>query len=432
MPARGRRPRPPRARATSSVRAGSRRAACSRSASWRCSASGRGSGWCRSLPSSSCSRRPRRSRSTTSRAGPGRRSSRSRSRSRSAPSGRRRRPGAIGAIPGRTRARGPAEPAPPARRRVAERWIRERQEADGSWGGIQPPWVWGIIALAALGHGLDDPTLGKAVEGWRGLHGRGRRAAEARGVPVARLGHRARAARAPRVRRVPTTTAQLVRAGEYLLSEEVRVKGDWAIRRPDLAPGGWAFEYENDNYPDVDDTAVLPLALHGMGIGEEGRDRARRSTGSSACSRATAAGARSTSTTRAMWLYKIPFCDFGKVTDEPSADVTAHSLETLGDARRPPRRGGARRRVAPLRAGGRRLVVRPLGRQPPLRHGRGAAGPRGMRDPARPPLDAPRRRLARLRAAGERRLRRGHPLLRRSRAGAAARISRRRRRRLGR
>src|SRR3954451_19497583 len=70
---------------------------------------------------------------------------------------------AIGSIPHRTR----ASRRPNALRRHALRtavqWIRERQEADGSWGGIQPPWVWGIIALSALGNGLDDPTLRKAV-----------------------------------------------------------------------------------------------------------------------------------------------------------------------------------------------------------------------------------------------------------------------------
>src|SRR6266851_4746726 len=113
-----------------------------------------------------------------------------------------------------------------ARRRraiaVAEEWIRARQEADGSWGGIQPPWVWSIIALAALGNGLDDPTVAKAIEGWNGL-----------------------------------------------LREEVTVKGDWAIRKPGLAPGGWAFEYENNLYPDVDDTAVVALTLHELGIGDD-------------------------------------------------------------------------------------------------------------------------------------------------------------------
>ena len=182
------------------------------------------------------------------------------------------------------------------RSQVAERWIRERQEADGSWGGIQPPWVWGIIALAALGYGLDDPTLAQGRRGLAGLHGRRRRPAAARGVPVAGLGHRARGARPARLRRARRPSQALRKAGDYLLREEVTVKGDWAIRAPDLAPGGWAFEFENDCYPDIDDAAVVALALRELGIGDDA-DRARRSSGSSACSRATAAGAPSTSTT---------------------------------------------------------------------------------------------------------------------------------------
>jgi squalene-hopene/tetraprenyl-beta-curcumene cyclase len=234
----------------------------------------------------------------------------------------------IGALPGRTRA--PGRPNLLRRRAVAaaERWIRERQEADGSWGGIQPPWVWGIIALAALGHGLDDPTLGKAVEGWEGfmVEDGERVRPEACQSPVWDTGLALLALRACGI---PADHRQLVRAGEYLLSEEVRVKGDWAIRRPDLAPGGWAFEYENDNYPDVDDTAVLPLALHGMGIGEEEAIARGVDWLVGMQSRDGGWGAFDVDN-KAMWLYKIPFCDFGKVTDEPSADVTAHSLELLG------------------------------------------------------------------------------------------------------
>jgi squalene-hopene/tetraprenyl-beta-curcumene cyclase len=235
---------------------------------------------------------------------------------------------AIGAIPGKTRPAG--RPSRVRRRAVAaaERWIRERQEADGSWGGIQPPWVWGIVALAALGHGLDDPTLGPAVEGWRGfMVDEGERLRpEACQSPVWDTGLALLALRACRV---PDAHPQLVRAGEYLLSQEVSVKGDWAVRRRDLAPGGWAFEYENDNYPDVDDTAVIPLALHGMGIGEEEPIRRGLDWLAGMQSRGGGWGAFDVDNS-AMWLYRIPFCDFGKVTDEPSADVTAHSIETLG------------------------------------------------------------------------------------------------------
>jgi squalene-hopene/tetraprenyl-beta-curcumene cyclase len=235
---------------------------------------------------------------------------------------------AIGAIAGRTRR--PGRPNALRRRAVAvaERWIRERQEADGSWGGIQPPWVWGIIALAGLGYGLDDPTLGKAVEGWRGfmVEDGERLRPEACQSPVWDTGLALLALRACGV---PDDHPQLVRAGEYLLAEEVRVKGDWAIRRPDLAPGGWAFEYENDNYPDVDDTAVLPLALHGLGVGEEDAIDRGVEWLVGMQSRDGGWGAFDVDNS-AMWLYKIPFCDFGKVTDEPSADVTGHALEMLG------------------------------------------------------------------------------------------------------
>jgi squalene-hopene/tetraprenyl-beta-curcumene cyclase len=234
---------------------------------------------------------------------------------------------AIGAIPGKTRPPGPPSRLRRRAVRVAERWIRERQEADGSWGGIQPPWVWGIIALAALGHGLDDPTLGKAVEGWQGfmVEDGERLRPEACQSPV---WDTALAALALRACGIPVDHEALRKAGDYLLREEVTVKGDWSIRNPDLAPGGWAFEFENDLYPDVDDTAVVALALHELGRGEDAIARGLDWLVGMQ-SRDGGWGAFDVDN-QALWLYKVPFCDFGKVTDEPSADVTAHSLETLG------------------------------------------------------------------------------------------------------
>src|SRR5437773_2098435 len=111
----------------------------------------------------------------------------------------------------------------------------------------------------------------------------------------------------------------LVRAADWLIGEEVTVKGDWAVRKPDLAAGGWAFEFENDLYPDVDDAAVVALALRRCHRGHEEVERGL----------AWAAGMQSRSggwgafdvDNEAFWLYKLPFCDFGKVTDEPTADL---------------------------------------------------------------------------------------------------------------
>jgi squalene-hopene/tetraprenyl-beta-curcumene cyclase len=126
---------------------------------------------------------------------------------------------------------------------------------------------------------------------------------------------------------VPADHPQLRRAADWLLAEEVTVKGDWAVRRPDLAPGGWAFEFQNDFYPDVDDTAVIALALREMGTGAAavrrgldwvvGMQSANGGWG--------AFDADNTSE----WLYKIPFFDFGAVIDPPSVDVSAHALEVL-------------------------------------------------------------------------------------------------------
>ena len=75
----------------------------------------------------------------------------------------------IGARPGESKSPAPPSSLRRAALREAERWVRAHQEADGSWGGIQPPWVWSIVMLAALGHGFEDETLRRAVEGWEGF-----------------------------------------------------------------------------------------------------------------------------------------------------------------------------------------------------------------------------------------------------------------------
>ena len=211
--------------------------------------------------------------------------------------------------------------------RVAERWVRERQEADGSWGGIQPPWVWSLIMLAALGHGFEDETFARGFAGWgRFLVRDGDRLRpEACQSPI---WDTALAVLALRAAGVPADDPRLQAAGEWLLREEVTVPGDWAVRRPGLAPGGWAFEFDNDLYPDVDDTAVVVLALRELGIGDAA---ARRGLDwmVGMQSRSGGWGAFDVDN-EALWLYKLPICDFGKVTDEPTADVTAHALEALG------------------------------------------------------------------------------------------------------
>ncbi|MGD0742020.1 MAG: squalene--hopene cyclase [Acidimicrobiales bacterium] len=227
---------------------------------------------------------------------------------------------------------------PPLRRTVreaalrkAETWIVRRQEADGSWGGIQPPWVYSILALHLRGYPLDHPVLASAFDGLERFLVRegGLRRLEACQSPV---WDTALAVVALADAGLPPDDEALQRATAWMLSKEVRVRGDWAVRRPGIPEGGWAFEFENDNYPDVDDTAEVVLALRRVAYREtaalEGAvRRALAWTQGMAC-KDGAWGAFDADNVRKI-LYEIPFCDFGAVIDPPSADVTAHVVEML-------------------------------------------------------------------------------------------------------
>ena len=208
----------------------------------------------------------------------------------------------------------------------AERWIIDRQELDGSWGGIQPPWVWSLIALACRGHGLDSPYLRRGLAGWKRfvVEEEDRLRPEACQSPVwdtalALLGLH----EAGRTKDDPA----VARAVDWMLQEEVRERGDWAARAPGVEPGGWSFEYDNDLYADIDDVSVIALALRGLDAGGPAVDRAIRWLVAMQSSNDGWAAFDRDNT--AYWLYRIPFCDFGAIIDPPSVDVTAHCVELL-------------------------------------------------------------------------------------------------------
>jgi squalene-hopene/tetraprenyl-beta-curcumene cyclase len=211
----------------------------------------------------------------------------------------------------------------------AERWILQRQEADGLWGGIQPPTVYSIIALHLLGYEVDHPALRSAFRGLEAFtinDDKGRRL-EACQSPV---WDTALAMVALADAGVAADHPALSTARDWLLSEEIRVRGDWSVRCPDVAPSGWAFEFANDNYPDVDDTAEVVLALRRAAPSAEADaacERAVRWTVAMQC-RDGGWGAFDADNDSRL-VAALPFCDFGEVTDPPSADVTAHVVEML-------------------------------------------------------------------------------------------------------
>jgi squalene-hopene/tetraprenyl-beta-curcumene cyclase len=218
----------------------------------------------------------------------------------------------------------------------ATEWIVRRQEADGSWGGIQPPWVYSMIALSLMGYGNDHPVMRASL---RGLDAftivepeRDVRRLEACQSPV---WDTVLAMVALADAGLPADHPALLHATDWLLDQEIRQRGDWAVRRPDLQPGGWPFEFANDNYADVDDTAEVILALQRVAYPDHERirgaiDRGVRWTFGMQSSDG-GWGAFDVDNTSDL-CGRIPFCDFGEVTDPPSADVTAHTVEALAAA----------------------------------------------------------------------------------------------------
>jgi squalene-hopene/tetraprenyl-beta-curcumene cyclase len=237
----------------------------------------------------------------------------------------------------------------------AERWIVRRQEADGSWGGIQPPWVYSLMALHLGGYPLEHPVMRRGLEGIDRFMVEDRDDARGVGAPPGRS-RRLEACQSPvwdtalaivalTDAGIPADDPALVRAAQWLLGEEIDLTGDWQIARPELAPGGWAFEFANVNYPDVDDTAEVVLALRrvrsALSPAPNGDARAAELRGriDAAIGRAGrwvqgmqssggGWGAFDADNTRTL-VRELPFLDFGEVIDEPSADVTAHAIEML-------------------------------------------------------------------------------------------------------
>ncbi|WP_326710141.1 squalene--hopene cyclase [Streptomyces sp. NBC_01474] len=214
----------------------------------------------------------------------------------------------------------------------AARWIIERQENDGCWGGIQPPAVYSVIALHLLGYDLEHPVMKAGLESldrfavWRED---GARMIEACQSPV---WDTCLAVIALADAGLPSDHPRLVKAADWMLREQIDRPGDWSVRRPQLASGGWAFEFHNDNYPDIDDTAEVVLALRRVRHPDTVRMEKAIERGvrwNLGMQSRNGAWAAFDVDNTSPFPNRLPFCDFGEVIDPPSADVTGHVVEML-------------------------------------------------------------------------------------------------------
>ncbi|HOG45186.1 MAG TPA: squalene--hopene cyclase, partial [Anaerolineae bacterium] len=225
----------------------------------------------------------------------------------------------------------------PLRRRAlaaTARWIEAHQEADGSWGGIMLPWIYSLAALKALGYPLDHPAMARGLAGIEGF------------IVEDEAGQRMQPAVSPVWDTAWAVVAlaesglgddhdALRRAAGWLLEQEIRCGGDWQVKNPATASGCWAFEFENDAYPDMDDTALVCRALQRVRLAEGEAARAEAIERGLAWmadmqSRDGGWAAFDRDNDRTI-LEHVPFADFMSPLDPTCADVTAHVVELLGE-----------------------------------------------------------------------------------------------------
>ena len=215
----------------------------------------------------------------------------------------------------------------------AARWILQHQEADGSWGGIQPPWVYSLICLKHLGYGLEHPAMKAGLQGFEGFAIEENDAWRVQAC-VSPVWDTCLALIAMLESGIPANHPDMESATRWLIEKQILTGGDWQVKAPKTPPGGWAFEFDNNNYPDIDDVSEVLMALHLARL-PEGEDHTRTSAiergvawllGVQSANGGWAAFDKDNDHT---YLSSIPFADFGETLDPPSVDVTAHVVEAL-------------------------------------------------------------------------------------------------------
>ncbi|WP_260739134.1 squalene--hopene cyclase [Tunturiibacter lichenicola] len=232
----------------------------------------------------------------------------------------------------------------------AEAWMLERFEKSDGLGAIYPAMLNSIVALRCLGRSVDDPQLIRALDEFEKLGIDCPDGTADYSTPTFRMQpcfppvwDTAQAMYALGEAGVRRDDPRMLKAADWILSKEVRQKGDWAEKVKNVEPGGWYFEFNNEFYPDVDDTGQVLLALNCV---ENPRERYQYD----ACQRALnwiwamqckngGWASFDRDNTKMIFQY-IPFADHNAMLDPPTVDITGRMLEMLalyGVTRKDPR-----------------------------------------------------------------------------------------------
>ncbi len=214
--------------------------------------------------------------------------------------------------------------------REAEHWMLDRTRYTEGLGAIYPAMMYFIMALDSLGYPDDHPDRIEAVRQFENLMLETEDRLQFQPC-VSPLWDTAIAAFALGEMGAADQQA-LTRAADWMLAKEVRRKGDWSFKRPDLEPGGWAFEFANEYYPDIDDTAMVLLALlHAKASDPEAQRRAERRAVNWLLGMQSSDGGWAAFDVDNNWalLNKVPFADHNAMLDPTCPDITGRVLEAL-------------------------------------------------------------------------------------------------------
>lgn len=225
--------------------------------------------------------------------------------------------------------------------KMAEAWILKRMQGPGGLGAIYPAMANSVLALVSLGYPVDHPVVAKAlreideliVEDETSLHLQ---------PCFSPIWDTANAIIALVESGLDPAHPALQRAARWLLSRQIAIQGDWSMKRPDLPPGGWPFQFENTFYPDNDDTAMVLMALHRVRLPEGEKEEGIQRGLSWLLGMQSKNGGWGSydADNDKLFLNEIPFADHKALLDPPTSDVTARVVELLGtmgyDASFPP------------------------------------------------------------------------------------------------
>ncbi|HTS27055.1 MAG TPA: squalene--hopene cyclase [Bryobacteraceae bacterium] len=211
----------------------------------------------------------------------------------------------------------------------AREWMIERMDHSDGLGAIYPPMMYSVMALDALGLAPDDPLRVRALREFDNLmvDDGERFFFQPCFSPVWDTAIGAYALGQSDARH-----SRLRPAADWLLAREVRRKGDWSVKRPQTEPSGWAFFYNNEHYPDIDDTAMVMLALSETSGSNSAAQKACHKRGLEwllAMQSGDGGWAAFDADNNWEFLNKVPFADHNAMLDPTCPDITGRVLEAL-------------------------------------------------------------------------------------------------------